>query len=79
VLERFPKLEKVLTKYEIQFVMDVCANPGRKHPGECSHFEDDGSEFGIIINHWEAPEKLGVVKCVGSYKWIPTEKLEEYL
>lgn len=70
-------LTSVLTSNEVAFVATVFVNPGVKLDGKgvASHWEDDGTEYGKSISHWENPEALGLIECVGSYKWKPTDKL----
>ncbi len=68
-------LESVLTKEEAAFVREVFNRPGCRING-ASQWEDDGTEYGKNVTHWENPERLGLIECVGSYKWIPTDKLD---
>lgn len=72
------KLNSVLTEKEAEFVKLVYRNPGCKlnGPNESSYYEDDGSKYGEFITLWNNPEKLGLIKTVGSYKWVPTDKLD---
>ena len=60
-----------LTDDEIEFVKAVYLNPGCKYPAESSKWFDDGTEYGDSVLLYTNPEKLGVIKCVGSYKWVP--------
>ncbi len=70
-----------LTSHEVDFCILVLCKPSTKlnGEGEALHWEDDGSEFGKCVAHWDRPEKLGLVECVGSYKWVPTDKLKSIL
>lgn len=68
-------LRSMLTEHECNFVYSVFHAAGCKIPDAASHWEDDGTEYGKIVTHWEKPESLGLVECVGSYKWKPTDKL----
>ena len=70
-------LESVLTVHEANFVRRVFMRPGCKLNGddEASHWEDDGSPYGKTVPHWSRPEDLGLITCVGSYKWLPTAKI----
>jgi hypothetical protein len=62
-----------LSKNEINFVLLVYKSPGCKlNGGEAFCQENDQS-----IALWNNPEALGLIECVGSYKWVPTQKLEE--
>jgi hypothetical protein len=66
-------LESVLSPAEADFVRRVVMSPGAKLNG--------GEAWGITTEEhtsplWEKPEELGLIECVGSYKWIPTDKLE---
>ena len=74
LLQSIPEL---LTEHEASFVARVYRQPGSKlnDDGIASHWEDDGTEYGNIVCHWHRPEALGLIKCVGSYKWEPTGKL----
>ena len=74
---RVRPLREVLTDQEARFVKWVYRNPGGKCNDEnvAQRWEDDGTEFGAIFSHWEKPEALGLVECVGSWKWKPTAKL----
>lgn len=67
-----------LTDDEIDFVNRVYENPCCKM-GKIDKWIDDGSEYGTSVNFWENPEKLGVIECVGSYKWKPTSKVKMQL
>ncbi len=59
------------TPEEIEFVKLVYQHPGSKLNGGEAQGEHDE-------NLWETPEKMGLIKCVGSYKWVPdTEKVLE--
>lgn len=65
-----------ITIHEAKFCMEVMARPGAKlNNGEAQYYEDDGSEFGKHFCLWKTPEALGLITCVGGYKWEPTEKL----
>ena len=70
-------LRELLTEPEAAFVEWVHRNPGCKaNDGDLAqHWESDGSEHGVILCHWKRPEELGLIECVGSYKWAPTAKL----
>lgn len=63
-------IEELLTKEEIQFVKDVILNPGCKL-SNVFLWIDDGSEYGTSLALWKKPEELGLIECVGSYKWVP--------
>lgn len=67
-----------LTSHEIDFCLLVLNCPGAKlnGDGQASHWEDDGSEYGRSVSHWNRPEELGLIACVGGYKWVPTDKLK---
>lgn len=49
---------------ECEFIELVCKNPGGKLSGAIGNDAP-----------WKRPEEQGLVRCVGSYKWEPTEKL----
>lgn len=57
----------MLTDAEIIFLKHVIQNPGSKLDGGESWNEDSPL--------WNRPEELGLITCVGSYKWEPTDKL----
>lgn len=57
---------KILTDEEEAFVAAVFHYPGSKYP-VVDHSNIDGSAV------WRKPEDLGLVECVGSYKWKPVE------
>lgn len=62
---------------EIEFVKRVCMYPGSKlNDFPCLIIIDDGTEWGESYALWEKPEALGLIECVGGYKWIPTDKIE---
>lgn len=71
----------VLTSHEADFCLLVFRSPGAKlnGDGEASHWEDDGSTYGRSVSHWNRPEELGLIACVGGYKWVPTDKLNSLL
>lgn len=55
----------VLTVKEKRFLKIVCEHPGSKlNGGEAN--DDEGNAL------WERLETLGLIECVGSYKWKPT-------
>lgn len=61
-------LESVLTDDEAGFVRLVFNNPGAKlNGGEA--FGEDGESL------WTRPENIGLIECIGSYKWKPTNML----
>ena len=62
--------EAPLTINELEFLQHVMCNPGCKLDYCSSHWEDDGSEHGRTISHWPRLEELGLIECVGSYKWV---------
>lgn len=70
------KLEELLSQEEANFVRAVYRSLGSKHPYPDQIWEDDGSEYGTLLCLWEKPEKLGLIECVGSYKWRPTTRLD---
>lgn len=55
----------VLTNEERHFLKTICALPGSKLNGG-SIWGDDGKSL------WPRLEALGLIECVGSYKWRPT-------
>lgn len=61
-----------LTLEEKKFVLRVEESNGQKYAAE-PYCDDKGNYF------YEKCEELGFVKCVGSYKFIITEKFEELL
>lgn len=63
-------INELLSAEEVAFVQRVYLNPGSKIK-DCFHHVDDGSEYGVSVSLWANPEKLGLIKCVGSYKWEP--------
>ena len=63
-----------LSDEEIKFIQLVYMNQGRKLY-ECRHHIDDNNH----INLYEKPEQLGLIVCVGSYKWRTTDKIEMQL
>lgn len=70
-------LESVLSKEEAEFVRAVVANPGSKEVGRTygTVNREDGSEHPL----WHRLEELGLLNCVGSYKWEPTEKIGVFI
>ena len=69
-------LRELLTEHEAAFVEWVYRNPGSRFDGGIAqHWVDEGSEHGATLCHWKRPEELGLIECVGSYKWVPTERL----
>jgi hypothetical protein len=70
-------LESLLSEDEATFVRAVFASPGSKGVGQewSSTWKDDGTEYGCVIHHWERLEKLGLIRCVGGFKWEPTDRL----
>lgn len=60
-----------LSKEEIDFVELVYLNPNCKLH-ECRHYIDEKN----TIDLYKKPEQLGLIKCVGSYKWIVTDKVK---
>lgn len=58
---------EALTADEVSFVLDVYRYPGAKLALDAE------------IAAWRRPEKLGLVTCVGSYKWRPTNRLDAIL
>lgn len=73
-----PEQAPALTSHEIDFCLLVLQSPGARldDEGQARHWEDDGSEYGQIFSHWYKPEELGLIECVGGYKWVPTDKLK---
>jgi hypothetical protein len=64
-----------LSKNEIDFVLLVYKSPGCKlNGGEAFCEEND-----LAVPLWKKPEALGLIECVGSYKWMPTPKLEKII
>jgi hypothetical protein len=63
-------IETLLSPEEADFVKMVYANPGCKI-SSVMHYVDDGSEYGTSKALYKLPEELGLIECVGSYKWIP--------
>lgn len=66
-----PLKELGLTKEEIDFVYKVFENPSCKLHN-CFHFDEDNTTH---VPLWEKPQELGLIECVGSYKWTPTDKI----
>lgn len=64
-----------LTDEEIKFVELVYENPGYKLY-DCRTYVNEGKEYPTCINLYENPEKLGLIECVGSYKWKVTDKVK---
>ena len=64
-----------LSDSEIEFVEKVYLNPCCKIR-KTKEYIDDGSEYGTFVALWKKPEKLGLIECVGNYKWKPTEKVK---
>jgi hypothetical protein len=64
---KLTKLNDILTEAEVKFVEMVYACPGCKLHDVFS--PDDGSAL------WDRPERLGLIECVGGYKWKPTKAI----
>lgn len=52
---------------------------GVKHGAEPHTYEPNGNwsedkDDYVCVNLWKKPEKLGFIECIGSYKWIKTDK-----
>lgn len=60
------------TRAQIFFLKSILNSPGCKHAAETS-YQDDNGDYQEL---WSELEKLELVECIGSYKWIPTEKLK---
>ena len=59
-----------------KFVLRVHASNGGKHGAEpSSMFNEEIDE--PSIGFWHECEKLGFIACVGSYKWMSTDKYSE--
>ena len=63
-----------LSEEEINFVQLVYMNQGCKLY-QCIHQIDENNS----VNLYEKPEQLGLITCVGSYKWRTTDKIEMML
>jgi hypothetical protein len=68
-----PILEAIarLTPEEVAFLRRVHERPGGKlnGDGEASDSVEIAPDQWQSRAFWEAPERLGLVECVGSYKW----------
>lgn len=60
---------EMLTEDEKRFVSLVFLNQGCKLSADIDSSDYDQPPV------WEKPERLGLVKCVGSYKWVTTNKV----
>lgn len=61
-----------LTPEEIDFVECVFNNSGCKYPraaGSFSTYDEETKTGGDPL--WKKPEQLGIIECIGSYKWRP--------
>ncbi len=59
-----------------KFVLRVRDSGGAKHgAAPCSKFNDDINE--ASVSFWTECEKLGFIECIGSCKWITTDKYAE--
>jgi hypothetical protein len=62
-------IDELLSEEELGFVMAVAANPGCKYPGgygaNWDVFYPDGKPA-----LYEKPQELGIIKAVGSFKWV---------
>lgn len=65
-------IDALLTKYEADFVRAVVASPGAKHA-----YTGPAPESGPSV--WTKPEQMGLVVCIGSYKWEPGPNLVQVL
>ncbi|MCP4764475.1 MAG: hypothetical protein GY870_22055 [archaeon] len=73
---KMKQLEEVLTEEEANFVRCVYSSNGGKYACNRSYYEDDGTRYGKTTYLNKNPEKLGLIKSVGSYKWVATDKLD---
>lgn len=63
-------IEGFLSKEEVDFVKRVFMSPNCKLDQASIHIVD-GTEYGKMVPLYEEPERLGLIKCTGSYKWEP--------
>jgi hypothetical protein len=67
----------LLDKSHKEFVLRVLDSRGGKHGADPTHAETKEPDgFGGMkqIALWEKTEESGFVQCVGSYKWLVTDK-----
>ena len=57
---------------KIKFLKSVLAAPGCKYPEGATYTEADGSPGEV----WKELEAAGIVDCVGSHKWVPSDELK---
>ncbi|UGC98029.1 hypothetical protein [Oceanospirillum phage vB_OsaM_PD0307] len=57
---------------KIKFIKSVLAAPGCKHPEGATYTEENGEEREV----WRELEAAGIVDCVGSHKWAPSDELK---
>jgi len=65
-----------LSESEIAFVEKVYLNPGCKLNNCSEEWIKDGSTYGKTTSLYKKPEELGLIECIGSYKWKPTSKIK---
>lgn len=66
ILKRLAALRLNLTDKEVKFVEAICASPGRKFNGP-----DEAYDSELLKSLWEKPIRLGLIRTMGSYKWVP--------
>ncbi len=64
-------IEDLLSAEEVEFVKRVFLNPGGKCYDCFAYLKGSTEEEIKAIPLWENPEKLGIIRCVGGYKWEP--------
>jgi len=69
------QIDELLSKEELGFVMAVAANPGSKYPGGY------GADWDVFYPEgkpalFKKPEELGLIKSVGSFKWVLGENVK---
>lgn len=65
----------------ITFLIAICTYArGVKHGVDANwyHYPEDKADCCFSHHHWKLAEELGLAENVGSYKWIPTEKLDTF-
>ena len=68
----YHQLSNFFTDDECTFVDAVYRHPGVKIDNPYGKTSSDEEEGPL----WKHPEELGLIQVVGTYRWIPTEKLE---
>lgn len=69
-----------LTEAEYIFYKAICQNPDCQYPlNQGQEYNNHDAEGHVISGCWEKLEQLKLIKCTGSYKWIPLISLIDLL